>query len=138
MADIFSPQKRSEIMSLIKSKNTKPEIFVRSLLHKMGYRFRLHNKTLPGNPDISLKKYKTVIFVHGCYWHRHKCRKGRCQPSSNIKMWKRKFNNTVKRDRKNQSQLKALGWNVIIIWECELSDSKLLIQNLKRTIKRSF
>lgn len=101
MTDIFPKDKRSKIMSNIKGKDTKPEMIVRSLLHKLGYRFRVHRKDLPGKPDIVLPKYKTVIFVHGCYWHRHKdCSRGKSQPSTNKEFWERKFQGTVERDKK--------------------------------------
>lgn len=120
MPDIFDTKKRSEIMSKISGKNTKPEIFVRSLLHRMGYRFRLHCP-LPGRPDICLPKYHTVIFVHGCYWHRHKlCKKGQSLPSSNADFWTQKFEDTKNRDQRNYRELKQLGWSVLIVWECEL------------------
>lgn len=136
MSDIFSAEKRSEIMSRIRSKNTKPELFVRSLLHKMGFRFRLHSKKLPGNPDICLPKYKTVIFVHGCYWHRHVCHKGRSKPLSNVGTWKLKFNRTVKRDKKNKKALENLGWRVITVWQCELSDQDKIRRMLQKALAR--
>lgn len=115
-------------MSRIRSENTKPELIVRSVLHRMGYRFRLNGKVskkinrkgvLPGKPDIVLSKFKTVIFVHGCFWHRHKgC--SRCTtPSTNLEYWKKKFLRNVERDRNVQQELKTTGWRVIVIWECE-------------------
>ena len=134
MSDIFTAKKRSEIMSRIRSKDTKPELIVRSLLHKMGFRFRLHSKKLPGNPDICLPKHRTVIFVHGCYWHRHACYKGRSKPLSNIASWNRKFERTVKRDRKNRRLLQKLGWKVITIWQCELVNRETLLHGLKKSL----
>jgi len=113
-------------MSRIRGSNTKPELRVRSLLHKMGYRFRIHRKDLPGRPDIVLPKYKTVIFVHGCFWHRHKDCKLANFPKSNTIFWNKKFNATQERDRLNQAKLNELGWKVLIVWECELSDSNNL------------
>lgn len=134
MTDRITKDRRSWNMSRIRSKNTKPELLVRSLLHRMGYRFRLHRKDLPGKPDIVLPKYKTVIFVNGCFWHRHKGCKRCTTPSSNEKYWQTKFERNVKKDRINQSELKKLGWKILIIWECEIADSA----RLKRTIDQFF
>lgn len=124
--DTLTKEKRSWNMSRIKSKDTKPEMLVRSALHRAGYRFRLHVKELPGKPDIVLPKYKTVIFVHGCFWHRHKRCSGATMPSTNQDFWKEKFRQNVKRDKKEQSALKRLGWKVIVIWECELKEVSFL------------
>ena len=118
--DHLSSEKRSWNMSRIRSKNTKPEMHVRSALHRAGYRFRLHVKDLPGKPDIVLPKYKTVIFVHGCFWHRHKGCSRATMPSSNQEYWKQKFKQNVERDKREQAELKKLGWNVIVVWECEV------------------
>ena len=107
-------------MAAIKSKNTKPEIAVRKLLHSMGYRFRLHRKDLPGSPDIVLPKYKTVIFVHGCFWHRHENCKYASIPKTRTEFWENKFKENIKRDQVNQKNLYKLGWNIVIVWECEL------------------
>ena len=117
-------------MSRIRSGNTKPELLVRSLLHRMGYRFRLHQKDLPGKPDIVLPKYKTVIFVHGCFWHRHENCKYAYMPKSRQKFWNNKFKTNIERDKKVNQQLKNLGWKVNIIWECELSDVKAVKKKL--------
>lgn len=106
-------------MSRIKSGNTKPEKLVRSLLHRAGYRFRIHRKDLPGKPDIVLPKYRTVIFVHGCFWHRHKDCKFAYNPRSRKKFWQNKFSENCERDKRNKRDLKKLGWNVITIWECQ-------------------
>lgn len=107
-------------MSRIRSKNTKPELVIRSLLHVMGYRFRLHRKDLPGTPDITLPKYRTVIFIQGCFWHYHKnCRDGKI-PKTNKKYWKPKLLKNAAKDRRNIAALKKLGWNVITVWECEI------------------
>ena len=122
MTDHLTTQQRSWNMSRIKSKDTKPEKMVRSLLHKMGYRFRIHKKVLPGNPDIVLPKYKTVIFVHGCYWHRHKGCKFAFMPKTKVDFWEKKFVQNLNRDRRKQKELQDLGWHIIIIWECELRD----------------
>jgi DNA mismatch endonuclease (patch repair protein) len=124
MADIWSKQKRSEVMSKIRSKNTKPEIMLRRALFELGYRYRIHNKTLPGKPDIVLSKYKTVIFIHGCFWHYHAdCREGRI-PNTNSLFWKEKLLKNITRDQKHQESLKLLGWNVLICWECEIEKNK--------------
>lgn len=121
MSDIFSFQKRSDIMSKIGGKNTKPEILVRKFLFSKGVRYRINVKTLPGKPDIVLPKYKTVIFINGCFWHGHNCKKGKL-PSSNIDFWRKKISNNKSRDDKNSDLLIKLGWKVIIIWQCEISN----------------
>jgi len=127
MADMFDSKKRSEIMSKVRSENTAPEICVRKLLHSMGYRYRLHKRDLPGNPDIVLSKYKTVIFVHGCFWHGcPNCRHARLRPKSNAEYWEKKLNRTLERDRQNQALLEKMGWNVLVIWECETKKKNLL------------
>lgn len=117
--DNLTAEKRSWNMSRIKGKDTKAEIFVRSLLHRLGYRFRLHGRELPGRPDIVLPKYKTLIFVHGCFWHRHEGCKLAYTPKSRTEFWKKKFLENVQRDIRNKEALEAMGWKVCIIWECE-------------------
>ena len=107
-------------MSRIKSKDTTPERIVRSFLHRNGFRFRLHIKDLPGKPDIVLPKYKTVVEVRGCYWHRHEGCKDATIPSTNTDFWQKKFAENVVRDKRTEQELNALGWNVIILWECEV------------------
>lgn len=137
MPDIFTADKRSEIMSRIGGKDTKPELFVRSLLHGLGYRFRLHVKDLPGKPDIVLRKFRTVIFVHGCYWHRHdKCSRGKSMPSTNQEFWESKFQGTMKRDVINKKKLKAMGWRVILVWECELKNKEKLAEKLLKKLPK--
>lgn len=122
MVDHVSKEKRSEIMRLVKSKNTKPELLVRSATHRLGLRFRLHDPRLPGKPDIVLPRWKVVIFVNGCYWHRHRsCRKATL-PKSNIEQWENKFRANVARDASNYKLLKEAGWRVIIIWQCQIRD----------------
>lgn len=108
-------------MSKIGGKNTKPEILVRKFLFSKGFRYRINVKTLPGKPDIVLPKYKTVIFINGCFWHGHNCKKGKL-PSSNIDFWREKISNNKSRDDKNSDLLIKLGWKVIIIWQCEISN----------------
>lgn len=113
---------RSKIMASVPNKNTKPEILLRKLLFSLGYRFRLHQKNLPGHPDIVLPKYKTVIFVNGCFWHRHQNCKYATTPDSRNEYWLKKFNGNVKRDENNYFKLKEMGWNVIVIWTCEIKN----------------
>ena len=112
-------EQRSRNMSAIKSKNTKPEIAVRKVLHSMGYRFRLHSKDLPGSPDIVLPKYKTVIFVHGCFWHRHKNCKYATTPKTREEFWNNKFRSNIERDLEIHEKIKNLNWRSVVIWECE-------------------
>jgi len=121
-------------MSAIKSKNTKPEIAVRKMLHALGYRFRLHRKDLPGSPDIVLPKYKTVIFVHGCFWHRHENCKFASTPKTRKEFWENKFNENMKRDKNNFKELKKLNWNLLVIWECETKNINLLIKKFSSKI----
>ena len=120
----------SKTMSAINSKNTKPEIEVRKLLHSMGFRFRLHRKDLPGSPDIFLPKFKTVIFVHGCFWHRHENCKYSSTPKTRVQFWEKKFNSNILRDLENQKKIKDIGLRSIIIWECELKNIKELEKKL--------
>ena len=125
-------ERRSRNMSAIKSKNTKPEIAVRKLLHSMGYRFRLHSKGLPGSPDIVLPKYKTVIFVHGCFWHRHENCKYASTPKTRQEFWKNKFKANVKRDLEIQEKIKNIGWKYVVIWECEARNIESIEEKIKR------
>ena len=119
-------EQRSRNMSAIKSKNTKPEIKVRKVLHSMGYRFRLHSKDLPGSPDIVLPKYKTVIFVHGCFWHRHENCKYASTPKTRKEFWNKKFTENKKRDSEIQEKIKILDWRSVVIWECETKNMENL------------
>jgi len=132
MADRISREHRSWNMSRIRGENTRPERVVRSLLHRMGYRFRLHRRDLPGTPDIVLPQYRTVVFVHGCYWHRHVGCKYAYTPKSRVEFWETKFSQNVKRDVQVRSELETLGWNIVIVWECELRDSEALVERLRR------
>ncbi|NQT72248.1 MAG: DNA mismatch endonuclease Vsr [Chloroflexi bacterium] len=119
--DIFAVEKRSEIMSRVKSKNTGLELKVRSGLHRIGYRFRIHRNDLPGTPDIVLPKYHTVIFVHGCFWHQHPGCKKATRPKQNPDFWEEKLSRNMERDRQAERDLKFLGWNVLTVWECEIN-----------------
>lgn len=121
MMDRITAKARSRTMAAIRSKNTKPEVLVRSLVHGLGYRFRLHAKDLPGNPDLVFRSKKKVIFVHGCFWHQHssaKCQDGR-MPKSNRLYWKPKLLKNTERDKRSLTALRALKWKVLVIWECE-------------------
>ena len=131
--DRISPEKRSWNMSRIRSKDTTPEWVVRSFLHRNGFRFRLHVKDLPGKPDIVLPKYKTAIEIRGCYWHRHEGCKDATTPSTNTDFWQKKFFENVARDKKTEQRLTSLGWNVVIIWECDVKKGRfeqILAQHL--------
>ena len=125
MADNHSKEVRSMNMSHIRCKDTKPEIVIRSFLHRNGFRFRKNDKRYPGKPDIVLPKYKTVIYINGCFWHMHNCDRF-VLPKSNSEYWTNKLINNRKRDQKNQEQMKENGWNVIVIWECEISKECLI------------
>lgn len=122
MTDHLVPEKRSENMRKIHSKDTKPEIRIRKELHRRGYRYRLHVKDLPGHPDIVLPKYRTVIDVRGCFWHGHGCRRGN-RPKSNTDYWDAKILRNMERDRDTEQKLKSLGWKVIVVWECQCSNA---------------
>ncbi len=121
-------------MSRIKGAHTRPERLVRSLLHRMGYRFRLHRKDLPGRPDIILPRHKTVVLVHGCYWHRHAGCRLAYTPKSNIEFWQGKFTENVSRDVRQSQELTTLGWRVITVWECETKDQDVLAEQLRRNL----
>lgn len=124
MVDFLSPSERSERMSRIRSSNTSPEVAVRRALHRLGFRFRLNRKDLPGSPDIVLPRFKTVVFVHGCFWHRHVGCKVATTPKSNTDFWVEKFDRNVARDTRSRQLLEAQGWKVIVVWECELGSSR--------------
>lgn len=135
--DTISKEHRSWNMSRIKSKDTKPEIYIRKALHRLGYRFRLHRKDLPGCPDIILPKHKTVIFVHGCYWHRHENCKYAYTPNARRLFWVKKFSENVRRDKGNLEALRTMGWQVIVVWECEIKDEQKLHYRLISEIGRT-
>jgi DNA mismatch endonuclease, patch repair protein len=123
-------------MRRIRSKDTLPEIKVRSMLHRLGFRFRLHRKDLPGTPDVVLPKFRTVIFVHGCFWHQHPGCKDASRPSTRQDYWLPKLDRNIKRDKKSLSELKALGWNVLVIWECETQNKAALSEKLFLSISQ--
>ena len=120
MADKISPERRSRNMAAIKSRDTKPEVAIRKLLHAAGFRFRLHREDLPGRPDIVLSRYKTVVFVNGCFWHQHLGCKLASNPSSRPEYWRAELDRNVERDRHSYTSLTNLGWKVIVVWECEI------------------
>jgi len=120
MTDVFPSEKRSWIMSRVREKNTSPEFKVRSLVHRLGYRFRLHRKDLPGKPDLVFPSRKKIIFVHGCFWHGHDCARGNRSPKTNTEYWVEKIRRNTERDACHQAELKAIGWDVLVVWECEL------------------
>ena len=124
MTDVHSKETRSYNMSRIKGKYTKPEVLVRKYLFSKGLRFRKNDKRYPGHPDIVLPKYKTIIFVHGCFWHFHENCRYAVMPSSNVDFWKKKLNGNRLRDERNKKALTEMGWNVIVIWECQLKKCK--------------
>ncbi|QXW43765.1 very short patch repair endonuclease [Pseudomonas amygdali] len=136
--DIVDSATRSRMMSGIRGKNTRPELLVRKFLHTHGFRFRLHRKDLPGNPDIVLPKLKTCIFVHGCFWHRHPGCRYATMPKTRPEFWAEKFSKNVARDAKSILALRQLGWRTIIIWECQLKAPELTtsayLQDLKNTL----
>ena len=138
MPDIFAPEKRHEIMQNVKAKNTAPEIKLRSLLHKNGFRFRVNRKDLPGKPDIVLPKYRAVIFVHGCFWHGHDCPRGQ-RPQTNADFWNQKIDRNVIRDKSDVSLLESLGWRVLIVWECEIKkkNEAVLLSRVKEFLLHS-
>lgn len=116
-------------MARVKNKNTAPEIIVRRMLHRLGYRFRLHRRNLPGNPDIVLPRYQAVVFVHGCFWHGHDCRRGK-RPASHTDFWNTKLDRNIERDKYNAVLLQELGWKVLVVWECWTKDQEELQSRL--------
>ena len=135
MADRFSAEKRSEIMSRVKGSNTSVEIKVRGLLHSLGYRFRLHVAGLPGRPDIVLPKRQAVILVHGCFWHGHRgCQRSR-RPQSNSEFWASKIDGNIARDKKIERKLRGLGWKVLVVWECKTKNEAQLARRLARFLQ---
>jgi DNA mismatch endonuclease (patch repair protein) len=119
--DRLTPAKRSWLMSRVKGRDTTPELTVRKMLHALGYRYRLHRKDLPGKPDIVFGPKKKAVFVHGCYWHGHNCKKGKL-PKSNRAFWSDKITKNKARDHRNARRLKALGWKVLVVWQCKLKN----------------
>jgi len=132
MTDVFTKEKRSWIMSRIKGCDSKQEILVRSLVHRMGFRFRVHRRDLPGNPDIVLPRHRKVIFVHGCFWHGHKgCPRSK-RPTSNKDFWNEKLDKNMERDKRFRKILWSMGWKVLVVWQCETRKPEKLLVKLER------
>jgi len=123
MTDVLTPEQRHRNMSRIRGRNTKPELVVRSIVHRMGFRYRLHHPLLPGKPDMVFPRLSKIILVHGCFWHMHRCGYGRVAPKTNATFWKAKRESNVKRDRRNVCQLRKNGWNILVVWECMTKDT---------------
>jgi DNA mismatch endonuclease, patch repair protein len=133
MADTFTKSERSRIMAAVKSKDTAPELFVRRLVHSLGYRFRLHVQSLPGTPDLVLPRLRKIINVNGCFWHMHDC--PRCRiPSSRQEYWLRKLQRNAARDKRTERELRQMGWSVMVIWECQIDSAR--IGRLRARIQR--
>jgi DNA mismatch endonuclease (patch repair protein) len=138
MADTLTPERRSWNMSRITGRNTRPEVALRSLLHRAGFRFRLHDRKLPGKPDIVLKRHKAVVFVHGCFWHRHVGCKNATMPSTRFEFWSEKFRGTVERDERKARELLSLGWNVLTVWECDIARRpEAVLSDIENRIKEA-
>ena len=135
MADVLTPEQRSRCMSRIRAKNTKPEMRVRSTAHALGFRFRLHQRDLPGIPDLVFTSARKVIFVNGCFWHKHRCHRGAVTPATNAKFWEEKRNANVRRDRRNRSALRRRGWQVLTIWECQTKDRLALARRINTFLR---
>lgn len=119
MTDVLTREQRRRCMSAIRAKDTKPEMLVRRIVHGLGFRYRLHDRTLPGCPDLVFRTRRKVVFVHGCFWHRHGCRAGRSMPATRKTFWEQKFRKNVARDAQDNGELRELGWEVLVIWECQ-------------------
>lgn len=139
MTDVHTPAQRSFNMSKIRARNTKPELIVSSLARNLGYRFRLHDSKLFGRPDLVFPKLKKIIFVHGCFWHMHRCSYGLVTPSTNAQFWNMKRNGNKMRDKRNLARLRRSGWSVIVVWECQTNKKKgnLLEKRLARFLSKS-
>ena len=132
MGDFLSREKRSALMSRVRSRDTGPEKYVRNRVWRAGFRYRLHVRKMPGTPDLVLHRYGTVVFVQGCFWHRHDCPKGQRYPTNNVAFWKQKLDQNLARDILNQTKLRDDGWTVFAIWECNLqADTQALIRHLR-------
>jgi DNA mismatch endonuclease (patch repair protein) len=128
--DTLSHLRRSQLMARVRGKDTEPEMIVRRLAHAMGYRYRLHRKDLPGRPDLVFPGHHKIVFVHGCFWHRHSCKKA-TTPKSNVEFWKKKFEENIARDDRNILELAERGWDIMVIWQCETCDTTKLSERLQ-------
>ncbi len=136
MTDVFTEEKRSWIMSRVKNRDTRPEMLVRSVVHRLGFRFRLHDRDLPGHPDIILPRHRKIIFVHGCFWHSHpQCPRAK-RPDDNRDFWEQKLSRNVERDASNQKKLSEIGWDVLVVWECETKDAARLLRKLESFLRK--
>jgi DNA mismatch endonuclease (patch repair protein) len=135
MADVLTQAQRKFCMSQIHGKHTKPELLVRRLVHSMGYRYRLHDRTLPGSPDLVFRSLQKLIFVHGCFWHRHRCKFGKPMPATRQNFWKTKLLQNKSRDQNTQRKLRRNGWDVLVIWECQTSDTDNLVIRLNNFLR---
>ncbi|MCR9221809.1 MAG: very short patch repair endonuclease [Alphaproteobacteria bacterium] len=130
MTDTLTPAQRRRTMQAVKSADTKPELLVRRRLHALGYRYRLHDRRLPGKPDLVFSRRRTVVFVHGCFWHGHACARGARRPAANRDYWAGKIARNRARDAANREALEAMGWRVLTVWECELRDADAAVARL--------
>jgi DNA mismatch endonuclease (patch repair protein) len=135
MTDVYPPAKRSAVMARVKGRDTRPELQVRRLLWRLGARYRLHRRDLPGSPDIVLPGRKLVVFVHGCFWHGHSCARGARTPKANRDYWVAKVGRNVARDRESRAKLEAAGWRVEVVWECELKDAAALETRMRKLLE---
>ena len=136
MTDVHTPEQRSYNMSRIQGRDTKPELLVRRLLHAAGLRYRLHAKELPGKPDIVFRPARLAVFVHGCFWHMHRCRYGKPAPATNKDFWAEKRRGNRERDKRHRAELRAAGWRVIEIWECQTRDPEILQPRIDEIVAR--
>ena len=132
MTDVLTPEQRRRNMASIRGRDTRPEKIVRSMLHRNGYRYRLHRKDLPGKPDVVSPKLRKIIFVHGCFWHMHRCKYGKATPATNKEFWRTKRRSNVRRDTRNLAALRRARWKVSVVWECETRDPQRLLNRLTR------
>jgi DNA mismatch endonuclease (patch repair protein) len=132
MTDVLTKEQRRKNMSAIRGAHTRPEMIVRSLVHRLGFRYRLHRKDLPGKPDLVFSSRRKIIFVHGCFWHLHDCKYGRVKPATNTEFWHNKRLSNVERDKRHLKALKKDGWQVLVVWECEIREPEKLQQRLSR------
>lgn len=131
MGDVFSAEKRSWIMSRVKARDTEPELIVRSMIHRMGFRFRINREDLPGKPDIVLPRHRKVIFIHGCFWHGHPgCSRSK-RPLTNREFWDKKIDGNIERDKRAQRELLSMGWRVLTVWQCQTRDRDKLLSELE-------
>ena len=136
MTDILTSEQRHRCMSNIRSTDTVPELIVRRTVHRLGYRYKLHQRNLPACPDLVFPKHNKIILVHGCFWHMHKCKYGKVVPKTNTKFWQNKRAGNVLRDRQNQQKLRKEGWKVFVVWECQIKDMENLSEKIKAFLQK--